>query len=218
MEMTNVETLLREAELDAEKTSAVIRLVVFLSLALAVSSAVISRGPGFGAGTAVTLYGLGTAIGLLLAWRRIFHPIIPYLFVTFDVILVAAQVLLLAGLMGMQLRSAFMIPATALIFIILVHTSMRYRPWLVVYAAALFVVSIELGPLFLVTDRQGMMGDGVDAPRRHLCAKVTVSNCHRRRRPWSRLARSVWTSRNTCSSCMERMVPGMCSFASASLA
>jgi hypothetical protein len=22
------------------------------------------------------------------------------------------------------------------------------------------------------------MGDGVDAPRRHLCAKVTVSNCH----------------------------------------
>jgi hypothetical protein len=27
-------------------------------------------------------------------------------------------------------------------------------------------------------------GDGVDAPRRHLCAKVTVSNCHRRRRPW----------------------------------
>jgi hypothetical protein len=26
-------------------------------------------------------------------------------------------------------------------------------------------------------------GDGVDAPRRHLRAKVTVSNCHRRRRP-----------------------------------
>jgi hypothetical protein len=22
------------------------------------------------------------------------------------------------------------------------------------------------------------LGDGVDAPRRHLCAKVTVSNCH----------------------------------------
>ena len=28
-----------------------------------------------------------------------------------------------------------------------------------------------------------VLGDGVDAPRRHLCAKVTVSNCHRRRRP-----------------------------------
>src|SRR5215472_14144556 len=27
----------------------------------------------------------------------------------------------------------------------------------------------------------------VDAPRRHLCAKMTVSNCHRRRRPWTRL-------------------------------
>src|SRR5262249_48147621 len=62
------------------------------------------------------------------------------------------------------------------------------------------------------------MDDGVDAPRRHLRAKVTVSNCHRRRRPWSRLPRSVWISRRTCSSCMERMLPGMCSFASASLA
>jgi hypothetical protein len=103
--MTNVQTLLRQAELDAEKTSAVIRLVVFLSLALAVSSVAVLRGPGFGAGTAVTLYGLGTAVGLLLAWRRIFHPAIPYLFVTFDVILVAAQVLLLAGLMGMQPRT-----------------------------------------------------------------------------------------------------------------
>src|SRR4029077_2424682 len=61
-------------------------------------------------------------------------------------------------------------------------------------------------------------GDGVDAPRRHLCAKVMVSNCHRRRRPWSRLPRSVWTLRSRCSRCMERMVPGMCSFASASLA
>src|ERR1700736_354187 len=35
-------------------------------------------------------------------------------------------------------------------------------------------------------DGPAELGDGVDAPRRHLCAKVTVSNCHRRRRPWSR--------------------------------
>jgi hypothetical protein len=61
------------------------------------------------------------------------------------------------------------------------------------------------------------LSDGVDAPRRHLCAKVAVSNCHQRRRPWSRLPRSVWTSRSTCSRCMERMLPGMCSFASVSL-
>jgi transposase len=30
--------------------------------------------------------------------------------------------------------------------------------------------------------------DGVDAPRRHRCAKVVLSN-HQRRRPWARLAR-----------------------------
>ena len=53
-------------------------------------------------------------------------------------------------------------------------------------------------------------GDAVDAPRRHLRAKVTVSNCQRKRRPRSRLPRSVWTSRSTCSRCMEPRVPGMC--------
>ena len=58
--------------------------------------------------------------------------------------------------------------------------------------------------------RVAELGNGVDAPRRHLRAKMTVSNCHRRRRPWSKLPRSVWTSRSTCSRCMERMLPDMC--------
>src|SRR4051812_19086483 len=31
--------------------------------------------------------------------------------------------------------------------------------------------------------------DGVDAPRRHRCAKVVVLSNHQRRRPWARLAR-----------------------------
>jgi len=37
------------------------------------------------------------------------------------------------------------------------------------------------------------------APRQGI---VSVSNCHRRRRPWSSLARSVWTSRSTSFRCM----------------
>ncbi len=152
--MTNVQTLLRRAEIDAEKISAIIRLIVFLSLALVIFSAADARGPGDGGRIATVSYGLGTTVGLLLAWRQIFHSAIPYLFVTFDVILVVVQVLMLARLMGIQSASAFALPAAALIFVILIHASMRYRPWLVVYAAALFIVSIELGPFLLAADQQ----------------------------------------------------------------
>ncbi len=64
---------------------------------------------------------------------------------------------MLARSMGMQTTSAFGLPATALIFVILIHASMRYRPWLVVYAAALFVISIEFGPFLVAADQQPMM-------------------------------------------------------------
>jgi len=52
---------------------------------------------------------------------------------------------MLARMMGMQAASAFVVPAAALIFVILIHASMRFRPWLVVYAAALFAVLMEVG-------------------------------------------------------------------------
>lgn len=156
-EMSNVQTLLRHAELDAEKVSAVIRLVVFLSLALVIFPVLDVNGPGHGAAIATASYGLGTVIGLFLAWRGIYHPAVPYMFVTFDVVLVVVQVLLLAQLMGMQADSAFALPAAALIFVILIHASMRYRPWLVVYAAVLFIISIELGRLLLAADPQTTM-------------------------------------------------------------
>jgi hypothetical protein len=147
--VNDVQALLRRAELDAEKVSAVVRLVVFSSLALATSAVIGVRGAAMG----TALYGLVTAIGLFLAWRRIFHPSIPYLFVTFDIVLVVAQVLMLAHAMGMGPDSIFRLPATALIFVFLVHASMRFRPWLIAYAAILFVVLIELLP-FLPTARQ----------------------------------------------------------------
>src|SRR5579863_911397 len=147
--VTNVQTLLRRAELDAEKISAAIRLVVFLSLALAIFATVGVRGAIMG----TALYGLVTAIGLFLAWRRIFHPAIPYFFVTFDIILVVAQVLMLAHAMGMQPEFIFQLPATGLVFVFLIHASMRFRPLLVAYAATLFVVLFELHPFLPVPDR-----------------------------------------------------------------
>jgi hypothetical protein len=42
--------------------------------------------------------------------------------------------------------------------------------------ARLFGLGARL--ILTVTLLAAALGDGVDAPRRHLCAKVTVSNCH----------------------------------------
>ena len=102
-----VQKLLRDAEIDAEKISAVVRLVGFVTLASVIFSADGTRGPATSIEFAIGIYGVGTIIGLILAWCGIFHPGVPYLFVTFDVILVSAQILMLIGLMGMESYFAF---------------------------------------------------------------------------------------------------------------
>lgn len=150
--------LLRGAEVDAEKLSAVIRLVVFVALVTVIFSAEGTQGPATSIGLAIGIYGVGTVIGLLLAWRGIFHPVIPYLFVTFDVVLVSAQILMLTGLMGMESHFAFALPAAGLIFVILIHAAMRYRPWLIVYAASLFLVVLNSGNLFLAQSDAATLG------------------------------------------------------------
>lgn len=150
--MSRIRDLLRQAEIEAETTSAAVRLVIFLSLAVAVFSAADDSGSGRSAELAVSLYGLVSVVGVLLAWRRVVHPAIPFLIVTFDVLLVVTQVLLLTRLMGAHPTSPFSLPVASLIFVVLIHASMRYRPWLVVYAAALFVASIEAGARLLGTD------------------------------------------------------------------
>ncbi len=125
--MTKIESLLRQAEVRAETISAIIRLVMFVFLVLVIFSAADAGGLGDRAKIATAFYGLGTALGLLLAWRRIFHPAIPYLFVTFDVVLVVVQVLMLARLMGMQPDSAFGLPVAALIFVIMITAVRNIR-------------------------------------------------------------------------------------------
>ena len=60
--------------------------------------------------------------------------------------------------------------------------------------------SQRVGPPGQLTSRSYQTpaeGTGVDAPRRHRCARVVVLNDHSRRRPWGRLARSDWTWRSS---------------------
>lgn len=156
--MVEIDGLLRRAELDAEKLSALIRLAVLAALAAAILSAEQSYSRDTMPELAIALYGIGTIVGLVLAWRRVFHPSVPYLFVTFDVILVSVLILMLSGMMGMATSFAFALPVAGLIFIILIHASMRYRPWLIAYAAMLFLVSVHVGTLLYAGGGHGAMG------------------------------------------------------------
>jgi adenylate cyclase len=155
--MMEIQKLLRGAEIEAEKVSAVIRLVVFITLTSVIFSANGAEGSAPSIKLTIAFYGVGTIVGLVLAWRRVFHPAIPYLFVAFDVILVSVQILLLTGLMGMKPSFVFALPAAGLVFVILIHAAMRFRPWLIVYAATLFLATLNLGNLFLKQDREATM-------------------------------------------------------------
>ena len=67
----DIQNLLRGAEIDAEKISAVIRLVVFVTLASVIFAADGSQGPATSIELAIGNYGVGTIIGLVLAWRGV---------------------------------------------------------------------------------------------------------------------------------------------------
>jgi adenylate cyclase len=158
--------LLHQAELDGERIAALFRCIIFASLLAAVAF----TDPGLhqtDIASSLSLYGVGTLIGIGLAWRKIFHPVIPYLFVTFDIGMVSIQLLLLTETMGMPPAQSLATPVATLVFVIMVHASMRYRPWLVVYAAGLFVLAIQIGGLLIPAGGQfpeqamGMQGMGM---------------------------------------------------------
>jgi len=140
---------LRDAELAGERLSAIVRLVIFSTLlALVLTSKVDHHHEQFALFT-VAAYGVVTAVALVLAVRRIFHPALPYAYVTFDVALVCFSVLLITRMLAFSPHMAFAIPASAMTFVVLAHASMRFRPALVVYAGTLTILLMALGMLVM---------------------------------------------------------------------
>jgi adenylate cyclase len=140
--MNEVDAILARAEVGQERLAAMLRIVVFLAL-LATVLSLQEQGAHHHPILGITMiYGSLALIGLLLAWFGIFHPLLPYLFVTVEVGLVLLQTALMASLLGQSPSSIAAMPVATIIFILLVHAAMRYRPWLVVYATALYVLGI----------------------------------------------------------------------------
>jgi len=149
--MTDMEETLQYAEKQRERLAAIIRVFVFLALLAAVLS-IRSHGGHHHPILGVTIaYGILATIGFLFAWRGIFHPALPIVFVTLEVMLVGGQTILMGSLMGQPPLSLSALPVAAVIFVILAHAAMRYRPWLVVYAAILFISMMALAGRFLPT-------------------------------------------------------------------
>lgn len=127
--------------MQADLLSAFVRVGI---LAVLLATAVLSAGDGGlhgGAAVDIALYGLATGASLLLAWRRLYHPLLPYAFATFDVILIVAHMQVMGRMMGLD-TDLVAVPAAALMFLVLIHASMRYQPALIAYIVALFLVSV----------------------------------------------------------------------------
>ncbi len=137
--------LLGSVEDRQERLVASFRLVVFGAL-LATVLSVSQTGAHFHPLLAATLaYGLLAATGIWIAWRGLFRSWLLLAFVSIEVILVAFQVVFLVPASGMAPAMVFGAPAVTVIFIILAHAAMRYRPRLILYAAGLFLLTLFVG-------------------------------------------------------------------------
>ncbi len=132
----DADAFLRDAELAGERLSAIVRLVIFLTLLMLMIASGIDHHHEVFVLITVAAYGVIAVIALMLAWRRVFHPALPYAYVTFDVALVFLSVLLISRMIESPPDLTFAGPTSAIIFVVLAHASMRFRPGLVAYAGA----------------------------------------------------------------------------------
>ena len=131
----------------SQRSAAVIRVGILLAIVVAVVAA---QSVGFDhrpleAMTAV--YAVGTVIGLLLAWRGGFRPWVAYAFVAFDMVTLAVTILLLGRSLGLPSGVPIALPVAGLVLVVLLHASMHYRPALILFGAATFVVAMVAGTM-----------------------------------------------------------------------
>ncbi len=145
---SHIRRVFLSAEIRNERLSAYVRLASFAALVavfggLWLAGLIVPAQPIEVAVFASSLggYGIVTALGIWLAEGRYFKPWVPWLFATTDVgfVLNILCWLVIAG--DLPVIWALSAPGIALIFLFLAHAALRFRPWLVAYTAALFVVA-----------------------------------------------------------------------------
>jgi adenylate cyclase len=132
---------LRASEMQADLLSAFVRVGILAVLLATVVLSASDDGLHRGAAIDIGLYGLATVASLILAWRRLYHPLLPYAFATFDVVLIVTHMQIMANTMGLSAEMVS-VPASTLMFVVLIHASMRYQPALIAYIVAIFLGSV----------------------------------------------------------------------------
>lgn len=127
----------------ADRLSAAIRVIVFVSLVAVFATMDIGRQHQPATATSLAAYGVIAVIAVVLAWRRMFHPVLAYALVTADVIVLTVQLTVLVRHFALPHAAVYAIPASGLIYLVLAHAALRFRPALVVYAALLFIGLLE---------------------------------------------------------------------------
>lgn len=138
----DAKSMLRLAEEAAETTYTVVRLAILVALIiLFVADQDVHWHSDIGTAS-LGLYGVVTLVSLIIAWRRAFRPWVPYALVTLDVVLVGTHLAEMARDFGLPPATLFGIPASGLLFLILAHATLRFRPALVVFAAVISLLLI----------------------------------------------------------------------------
>ena len=134
---------LRQAELRADRLSAAIRVIVFVSLVAVFTTIEMVREHPVASALLLGVYGVIAIVAIVLAWRRIFHPALAYVLVTIDAVVVTVQLTLLVRHFSLPHAAVYSIPASGLVYFVLAHAALRFRPGLVLYAAVLFMGLFE---------------------------------------------------------------------------
>jgi len=138
--------VLRETEKHGELVAAAFRTIVLAVLSTLALTADTASPDQHGVIAVAALYALVTIAGVMLAWLQIYRPFLSYVFVTLDLLAVIAGTIMASHMAGLPITLAPTLPLFALVHVVLVHTALRYRPGLMLYAVSCALV---LGGLWL---------------------------------------------------------------------
>lgn len=139
---SNLAQAFRASDLESERIASIIRAIIFVTLLAAVFTARTQEADHRPLELAVLVYGLGTIAGLVAAWRK-YHPVVlPYFLVGFDVITLTIAIVMIGAEFGIAPIDAFTLPISGLLVVVFLHASLRYNPWLVVFAAGVLAAVI----------------------------------------------------------------------------
>ncbi len=133
--------ILAHTERDQDQLAAGLRLGIAATLFIAVFAVREHGAHHHPLLMATAAYGIVAVFSAWLAMRGYHHRWLPYAFATCESILLAGQLVLLSNLLHVPSSQIFTLPMSGLLFVLLVHASMRYRPWLVVHTAATMGIS-----------------------------------------------------------------------------